>query len=58
MLVAFVGPSQVSATGPCLLLLADAAMTSYWDVALGNITDAMKARNMWENTLLVFTTDK
>ena len=35
-----------------------AAMTSYFDVALGNITDAMKARNMWENTLLVFTTDK
>jgi arylsulfatase A-like enzyme len=35
-----------------------AAMTSYWDIALGNITDAMKGRGMWNRTLVVFTTDK
>ena len=26
-----------------------AAMTSYWDTALGNITAAVKAKGMWEN---------
>jgi arylsulfatase A-like enzyme len=35
-----------------------AAMTSYWDASLGNITDAIKTKpGMWNNTLLVFTTD-
>ena len=57
MLVAFVDPSQVSATGPCLLLPADAAMTSYWDAALGNVTDVLKKKGMWDNLLLVLTTE-
>ena len=57
MLVAFVDPSQVSATGPCPLLPADAAMTSYWDAALGNVTDVLKKKGMWDNLLLVLTTE-
>ena len=25
-------------------------MTSYWDASLGNITDLIKARGMWNNS--------
>ena len=32
-------------------------MTTYWDASLGNITDTLKAKGMWENLLLVLTTD-
>ena len=34
-----------------------AGMTSFWDAALGNITDLVKEKGMWDNTLLVMTTD-
>eukprot|EP00463_Aulacantha_scolymantha_P005849 TRINITY_DN725_c0_g1_i1.p1 TRINITY_DN725_c0_g1~~TRINITY_DN725_c0_g1_i1.p1 ORF type:complete len:331 (+),score=64.38 TRINITY_DN725_c0_g1_i1:136-993(+) len=34
-----------------------AAMGSYWDEALGNITNALKARGMWQDTLLVLSSD-
>ena len=34
-----------------------AAMTSYWDASLGNITDLVKAKGMWNDTLLIMTTD-
>jgi len=34
-----------------------AAMGSYWDEALGNITDALKAHGMWQDTLLVLSSD-
>eukprot|EP01047_Picozoa_sp_COSAG01_P068897 COSAG01_NODE_10065_length_2258_cov_2.805465_3_plen_110_part_00 len=34
-----------------------AAMTTYWDTSLGNITDAIKAKAMWNRTLLVLTSD-
>ena len=33
------------------------AMVSAMDEAIGNITEALMQRGMWENTLLVFTTD-
>ena len=32
-------------------------MTSFWDAALGNVTNLMKSRGMWEDTVLVLTTD-
>ena len=32
-------------------------MTTYWDAMLGNITDLVKARGMWDNTLMVLTAD-
>ena len=32
-------------------------MTTYWDASLGNITNTLKAKGMWDNLLLVFTTD-
>ena len=32
-------------------------MTTYWDAMLGNITDLVKARGMWDNTLLWVVTD-
>ena len=34
-----------------------AGMTSYWDASLGNITELVRAKGMWDNTLLVMTTD-
>lgn len=34
-----------------------AGMTSYWDAALGNITDVIKARGMWNDSIMVLTTD-
>lgn len=34
-----------------------AAACSFWDEILGNVTAALKARNMWDNTLLVFSSD-
>ena len=40
-----------------LLSSADAGMTTYWDAMLGNITDLVKARGMWDNTLMVLTAD-
>ena len=40
-----------------LLPSADAGMTTYWDAMLGNITDLVKARGMWDNTLMVLTAD-
>eukprot|EP01043_Picozoa_sp_COSAG02_P021419 COSAG02_NODE_1088_length_14670_cov_237.088326_5_plen_102_part_00 len=30
-----------------------AGMTSYWDAALGNITDVIKARGMWNDSIMV-----
>mmetsp|Transcript_29342 Transcript_29342/g.68075 ORF Transcript_29342/g.68075 Transcript_29342/m.68075 type:complete len:689 (+) Transcript_29342:92-2158(+) len=33
------------------------AMTMYLDDTIKNLTDALKDKGMWENTLLVFTTD-
>jgi len=33
------------------------AMTHYLDDVVRNLTDALKAKGMWENTLVVFTTD-
>lgn len=33
------------------------AMTHYLDDTIRNLTDALKEKDMWENTLLVFTTD-
>lgn len=33
------------------------AMTKYLDDTTKNLTDALKARGMWDNTLVVFTTD-
>ena len=32
-------------------------MTSYWDAALGNVTDVLKKKGMWDNLLLVLTTE-
>ena len=37
--------------------LTDAGMVSYWDEAVGNITAAYKEKGMWENTLMVLTTE-
>jgi len=34
-----------------------AAMTTYWDTMLGKIVSAVKAKGMWNNTLMVLTTD-
>jgi len=34
-----------------------AAMTTYWDAMLGDIVKQMKAKRMWDNTLMVLTTD-
>ena len=34
-----------------------AAMCSFWDASIGNITDALKAKGMWNNTLFVFSSD-
>lgn len=34
-----------------------AAMISYVDAAVGNITAALRAKGMWDNTLLVMTSD-
>mmetsp|Transcript_10214 Transcript_10214/g.26156 ORF Transcript_10214/g.26156 Transcript_10214/m.26156 type:complete len:421 (-) Transcript_10214:5-1267(-) len=34
-----------------------AGMCSLWDSTLGNVTKALKAKGMWENTLLVFSSD-
>ncbi len=34
-----------------------AAMCSFWDEILGNLTTALKTKNMWDNTLLVFSSD-
>lgn len=33
------------------------AMTNYMDDTIKNLTDALKEKGMWENTLVVFTTD-
>ncbi|CAJ1426803.1 unnamed protein product [Effrenium voratum] len=33
------------------------AMTKYMDDTIGNLTKALKAKGMWDNTLVVFTTD-
>ena len=33
------------------------AMTMYLDDTIKNLTDALKTKGMWDNTLLVFTTD-
>ena len=33
------------------------AMTMYLDDTIKNLTDALKSKGMWDNTLLVFTTD-
>ena len=32
-------------------------MVSYWDEAVGNITAAYKEKGMWEDTLMVLTTE-
>jgi len=32
-------------------------MTTVWDDVLGNITKKLKEKGMWENTLLIFTSD-
>lgn len=32
-------------------------MTNFMDEAMGNITKTLKSRNLWDNTLLVFTAD-
>jgi len=34
-----------------------AAMTSYMDDSMGAIADAMKAKGMWDDTLIIFTSD-
>jgi arylsulfatase B len=34
-----------------------AAMCSFWDEILGNVTAALKARSLWANTLLSFSAD-
>ena len=34
-----------------------AAMCSFWDDILGNVTKALKAKYMWDNTLLTFSAD-
>lgn len=34
-----------------------AAMCSFWDSSVGNITAALKAKNIWDNTLFVFSSD-
>mmetsp|Transcript_100598 Transcript_100598/g.288277 ORF Transcript_100598/g.288277 Transcript_100598/m.288277 type:complete len:575 (-) Transcript_100598:574-2298(-) len=33
------------------------AMVHFLDSAIGNVTDAVKARGMWDNTLIVFSAD-
>ena len=33
------------------------AMVKFADAALGNVTGALKAKGMWDNTLLVFSSD-
>merc|ERR550534_3022661 len=34
-----------------------AAMCTFWDEVIGNVTKALKESEMWENTLLVFSSD-
>jgi len=34
-----------------------AAMTTYWDAMLGNITGLLRSKGMWEDSLVVLTTD-
>ena len=34
-----------------------AAMCSFWDAILGNVTAALKANALWDSTLLVFSAD-
>ena len=34
-----------------------AGLCSLWDSILGNVTSALKAKAMWEETLLVFSAD-
>jgi arylsulfatase A-like enzyme len=35
-----------------------AAMCSFWDEVVGNVTAALRAKSMWESTLFVFSSDK
>jgi len=34
-----------------------AAMCSFWDEVVGNVTAALRAKSMWESTLFVFSSD-
>ena len=34
-----------------------AAMCSFWDSSIGNITNALKSKGIWDNTLFVFSSD-
>ena len=39
-------------------VLTNSAMVTAIDEGIGEVVDALKARDMWENTLLVFSSGK
>ena len=38
-------------------LLTDAGMTTFWDEVMGNVTRQLREKNMWDDLLIIATTD-